>query len=121
LSAFESLVPSLAASTAFIALDSVSVLVGRDDTGKSRPLRYIARTLGEAAAGECSHEPSAMPTFYLDLGESPLRWLDEALDAVSGSREDLILRTRHCSDGRFSLRIPASPPCCSSKGHQREI
>src|SRR4051794_12285313 len=74
---------------AFIALDAVSVLVGRNDTGKSRLLGYVATALQNAATGGVGE----MPTVYLDLGDSPLRWLDAALDASSHGREDLVWTT----------------------------
>jgi hypothetical protein len=74
---------------AYVALSQVSALVGRNDVGKSRILRAIAD--GLAPSDGCSESPRARPTLYVELDDSPLRWLDAALDAPSGGRHDHVV------------------------------
>src|SRR5687768_3444843 len=95
---------------AAIRLDAISVLVGANDSGKTRFLRSIAAGL-DAADVARAHEgpPNRLPRFYVELDESPGRWLDEELD-VSGRREvpflpDRRLFGRALTGDKFMLEI----------------
>src|SRR4051794_2758352 len=75
----------------FVKLAAISALVGANDSGKSRILRAIGRALdfGYPDRGRLSERPR----LFVELDESPARWLDEERDEA-GRRDVPFLRER---------------------------
>lgn len=78
---------------AFIRLDDVSVLLGANDTGKTRILRAVSNGLAAVDIGPRGDD-ATRPSFYVRLDASPSRWLDEEWDYTGGRGEVHFLEDR---------------------------
>jgi hypothetical protein len=82
-------------ASSFIALSDVSVLVGRNDVGKSRILKAIVDSLGDATAEPDTNADKGRPGLYMELDESAMAVIDETLGAPIAGREDLRRSAAH--------------------------